>query len=100
MIQSLIRKFVCNKTDQIQERLMNTKDSSVIINRMLLCQKAIDLTTGFVCLCYKCHKYLLMNKLPSLSLNNLMWIGDVPQELQGLTLPEEKLIALVNFCHR
>ncbi|CAF5102018.1 unnamed protein product, partial [Rotaria sp. Silwood1] len=23
-----------------------------------------------------------------------MWIGDVPEELQGLTLPEEKLIAL------
>ena len=78
---------------------MNTKDSSVIINRMLLCQKAIDLTTGFVYLCNKCHKYLLMNKLPSLSLNNLMWIGDVPQELQGLTLPEEKLIALVNDYH-
>ncbi|CAF1541738.1 unnamed protein product, partial [Rotaria sp. Silwood1] len=81
-------------SEEIQERLMNTKDNSVIINKMLLCLKAIDLTTGFAYLCNKCHKYLLMNKLPSLSLNNLMWIGDVPEELQGLTLPEEKLIAL------
>ncbi|CAF3769591.1 unnamed protein product [Rotaria sordida] len=81
-------------SEEIQERLMNTKDSSVIINKMLLCLNAIDLTTGFVYLCNKCHKYLLMNKLPCLSLNNLMWIGDVPEELQGLTLPEEKLIGL------
>jgi hypothetical protein len=25
-----------------------------------------------------------MNKVPPLSLNNLMWIGDIPEELQNL----------------
>ncbi len=64
---------------------------------MLLCHNDINLKTGFARLCNKCHNYLLMNKMPSLSLNNLMWIGDVPKDLQGLTLAEEKLIALVKF---
>lgn len=63
---------------------------------MLLCRKGIDLQSGNVQLCNKCYSDLLNNKLPSLSLSNLMWIGDIPQELQDLTLPEQKLIALVN----
>ncbi|CAF5018069.1 unnamed protein product, partial [Rotaria magnacalcarata] len=63
---------------------------------MLLCRKGIHLDTANVQLCNKCHEDLSCSKLPALSLSNLMWIGDVPQELQDLTLPEQKLIALLN----
>ena len=35
--------------------------------------------------------------MPVLSLNNLMWIGDIPPELQRLTLTEQKLIARVSM---
>ena len=64
---------------------------------MLLYWKAIDLASGCATICEKCHDKLSSNKLRSLSLNNLMWLGDVPPELQCLTLPEQKLIALVTI---
>ena len=66
-----------------------------MINRMLLCWKAIDLSSGCAAICEKCYDKLSSNKLRALSLSNLMWLGDVPPELQCLTLPEQKLIALV-----
>ena len=62
---------------------------------MLLCWKAIDLSNGCATVCEKCHDKLSTNKRRALSLSNLMWLGDVPPELQCLTLPEQKLIALV-----
>ncbi|CAF4480821.1 unnamed protein product [Rotaria sp. Silwood2] len=61
---------------------------------MLLCRKAINLETGCGIICNKCYKYLVSNKMPPCALNNSMWVGDVPQELQELTLSEQKLIAL------
>lgn len=63
---------------------------------MLLCRKAINLDTGCGIICNKCYKYLISNKMPPFALNNSMWIGDLPQELQELTISEQKLIALVN----
>ncbi|CAF5046109.1 unnamed protein product, partial [Rotaria sp. Silwood1] len=33
-------------------------------------------------------------QIPKFSAANNMWLGDVPSELQGLTIPEEKLISL------
>ncbi|CAF2063985.1 unnamed protein product, partial [Rotaria magnacalcarata] len=80
--------------EQIQEYFSDAENTTVIINKMLLCRKGIHLNTGNVQLCNKCHEDLSSNKLPALSLSNLMWIGDVPQELRDLTLPEQKLIAL------
>ncbi len=43
--------------------------------------------------CDPCSSALLRNQTPRLSLANDMWIGDVPLELQILTLPERILIA-------
>ncbi|CAF1356769.1 unnamed protein product [Adineta steineri] len=81
-------------SEEVRNCLMHAKDSSVIINKMLLCRKAINVETGCGIICNKCHKYLISNKIPPFALNNLMWIGDVPEELQDLTLSEQKLIAL------
>ena len=64
---------------------------------MLLCWKAIDLSSGCATICEKCHDKLSSNKLRDLSLTNLMWLGDMPPELRCLTLPEQKLIALVTI---
>jgi len=66
---------------------------------MLLCRKAINLETGSGTIYNKCYKSLTLNKIPAFALNNLMWIGDVPQALQELTLSEQKLIALVNVLY-
>ena len=81
----------------MRQSLVNSKDSSAIINKMLLYWKAIDLSSGCATICEKCHDKLSSNKLGALSLNNLMWLGDVPPELQCLTLSEQKLIALVTI---
>jgi hypothetical protein len=51
-------------------------------------------------LCQKCHDALSKGHIPKFSPANNMWLGDVPTELQGLTIPEEKLISLYrhNSC--
>ncbi|CAF5137009.1 unnamed protein product, partial [Rotaria sp. Silwood1] len=50
--------------------------------------------------CQKCHIALSKGQIPKFSAANNMWLGDVPSELQGLTIPEEKLISLYrhNSC--
>jgi len=51
-------------------------------------------------LCQKCHDALSKERIPKFSAANGMWLGDIPAELQGLTIPEEKLISLYrhNSC--
>ncbi|CAF4618095.1 unnamed protein product [Rotaria sp. Silwood1] len=51
-------------------------------------------------LCQKCHVALTKGIIPKFSAANNMWLGDVPAELQDLTIPEEKLISLYrhNSC--
>lgn len=44
--------------------------------------------------CDDCFRKLRSKKTPPLSLANNMWIGDVPEEIQCLTVPEQMLIAL------
>ena len=51
-------------------------------------------------LCHKCYSSLLKEHIPKFSVANNIWLGDIPIELQGLTIPEEKLISLYrhNSC--
>jgi hypothetical protein len=51
-------------------------------------------------ICQKCHDALSKEHIPKFSVANNMWLGDVPAELQGLTIPEEKLISFYrhNSC--
>ncbi|CAF1543835.1 unnamed protein product, partial [Rotaria sp. Silwood1] len=51
-------------------------------------------------LCQKYHVALTKGIIPKFSAANNMWLGDVPAELQDLTIPEEKLISLYrhNSC--
>ncbi|KZT18000.1 hypothetical protein NEOLEDRAFT_1081404, partial [Neolentinus lepideus HHB14362 ss-1] len=51
-------------------------------------------------ICPKCAQSLDKNKPPELALANGLWIGDMPTELQNLTLAEQLLIARVrhNRC--
>ena len=81
----------------MRQSLVNSKDISAIINKMLLYWKAIDLSSGCATICEKCYDKLSTNKLRALSVTNLTWLGDVPPELQCLTLSEQKLIALVTI---
>ncbi|CAF1337678.1 unnamed protein product, partial [Rotaria sordida] len=51
-------------------------------------------------LCQKCHDALTKGHIPKFSAANDVWLGDVPAELQGLTIPEAKFISLYrhNSC--
>ncbi|CAF4690682.1 unnamed protein product, partial [Rotaria socialis] len=44
--------------------------------------------------CQKCYDDLSKKQIPKFSPANNMWLGDVPTELQGLTIPEKKLISV------
>ncbi|CAF1375663.1 unnamed protein product [Rotaria sordida] len=59
-------------------------------------QNKVDMCT----LCQKCYGALSKGHIPKFSAANNMWLGDIPAELQGLTIPEEKLISLYrhNSC--
>ncbi|CAF4426003.1 unnamed protein product, partial [Rotaria sp. Silwood2] len=48
----------------------------------------------------KCHDSLSKGNIPKFSPANNMWLGGIPPELQGLTIPEVKLISLYrhNSC--
>jgi hypothetical protein len=47
--------------------------------------------------CPICVESLDKKKVPTLALANGLWIGEIPDELQGLTYAEQLLIARV--CH-
>ncbi|CAF0815681.1 unnamed protein product [Adineta steineri] len=51
-------------------------------------------------ICIECWSSLTKEKIPKFSVANKVWIGDIPKELQGLTIPEQRLIAIYrhNSC--
>jgi len=70
----------------------------VLTDGMLLDRSPLSLYRNehgilFANVCDPCVSALKHDKTPSLSLANGMWVGDVPLELQILTLPERILIA-------
>ncbi|CAF1608295.1 unnamed protein product, partial [Adineta ricciae] len=48
-------------------------------------------------ICQECWSYLKKEKIPKFSPANKVWIGEVPQELQNLTIPEQRLISLYRY---
>lgn len=65
----------------------------VLHNGLLLHQPSIGNDGTTLLICMECFNSLKNNKRPQFSLGNNMWVGDVPLELQDLTLPERMLIA-------
>ena len=51
-------------------------------------------------ICTECWLSLKKEKVPKFSPANKVWLGDVPKELKGLTIPEQRLIAIYrhNSC--
>ena len=58
------------------------------------------LAPGCSRVCFTCIESLDKKKMPTLALANGLWIGEIPDELQGLTYAEQLLIARVqhNRC--
>ena len=51
-------------------------------------------------ICEKCHAAPLKKSIPNFAAANNMWLGDIPTELQGLTIPEQMLISLYRHNSR
>ncbi len=64
-----------------------------LVHGLLIYAPALGPTKKTVHICNECRNQLKKNVRPRLSLSNEMWIGDVPQQLKNLTLPERLLIA-------
>ena len=60
---------------------------------LLLSPGGVENSTYVNC-CKQCDQALKINKLPKFSIANKFQIGETPDELKGLTLPEKLLIAL------
>jgi hypothetical protein len=45
-------------------------------------------------MCHECWLAISKGKIAKFSPANSMWVGDVPDQLKGLTIPEQKLISL------
>lgn len=91
--QDLISESLENAGYQELLRPASTHPAHVLTNGMLLYEGAVDMTNKQFKICLECVTGLKNNKQPKHSLANDMWIGDVPRELKGLTLPERILIA-------
>lgn len=63
-----------------------------ILHGMLLYQSSID-SANNADICNECRRSLDADQIPKHALANNLWIGDVPRELEDLTLPERVLIA-------
>ena len=72
------------------------EDGIILYTGGLFQQNKMNMCT----LCQKCHGSLSKGHIPKFSPANNMWLGDVPPELQELTIPEEKLLSLYrhNSC--
>ena len=60
---------------------------------LLLYLPALNEDNSSVSICNECMQSLKKDRRPKFSLANDMWVGDVPRELKGLTMPERTLIA-------
>lgn len=64
-----------------------------LVDGLLIYAPALGVSKQTVYICNECRNQLKKNVRPRLSLSNDMWIGDIPRELQNLTLPERLLLA-------
>jgi hypothetical protein len=63
--------------------------------RMVVLRHLLEVDEGGVTcwVCFECLRALEREMLPKLALANHLWIGEVPSQLTGLTVPEQLLIA-------
>jgi hypothetical protein len=64
----------------------------VLFNDMLLYPSAVSQNNS-TNICNECLGFLKQDRMPPLSLANGLWLGEIPEELSILTLPERMLIA-------
>jgi hypothetical protein len=64
----------------------------VLFNDMLLYPPSIS-QNNITTICNECLGILQQDRMPPLSLANGLWLGEIPEELSILTLPERMLIA-------
>ncbi|CAF4200105.1 unnamed protein product [Rotaria sp. Silwood2] len=98
-----------SENDNIIQRTRSTQSASTCNSSYVQYDNGIVLyvnglfrqnTINMCTICQKCHDSLSKGNIPKFSPANNMWLGDIPPELQGLTIPEEKLISLYrhNSC--
>jgi hypothetical protein len=75
--------------------LTTVKDDVVERNRNLVMHELLEVDEDVVScwMCFECLRALEREKMPRLALANNLWIGDIPNELMVLTIPEQLLIS-------
>ena len=81
--------------ETVIEVLTSSSSNERLGRETMVLQHLLETNEGGVgCwMCFECIRPLERRMLPKLSLANNLWIGDIPSELTGLTIPEQLLIA-------
>src|SRR6266581_362744 len=82
-------------TSHLKPVTQDQHPAQILIAGMLLERKGVIETEGkqYAMLCRACLQDLQHNKIPWFSLSNNMWIGNVPDVLSCLTIPEQLLLS-------
>ncbi|KAF8331666.1 uncharacterized protein EI90DRAFT_3196614, partial [Cantharellus anzutake] len=67
--------------------------SGLLVIKATICET--EEGAWYMGVCYECLASLKRNKKPLFSLMNGLWVGDIPDEIADLTIPEQMLLALV-----
>jgi hypothetical protein len=81
--------------ETVQEVLTTATNNGRNEEEKVILRHLLEINEGGVnCwMCFECVRALERRTLPKLSFANNLWIGDIPHELTGLTIPEQLLIA-------
>lgn len=98
-----MKRFIVDKNSQSSLK----KNSFIYVNDIVLYRAGlhespskVKRTIVYCNICSECWLSLSKEKVPKFSPANSVWMGDIPKQLQGLTIPEQRLIALYrhNSC--
>ncbi|CAF1554051.1 unnamed protein product, partial [Adineta steineri] len=85
---------ITSKAQQVAQGEIDEHSNIFSLSNAVFYKKGYNITEKTGNICQQCYSALSKDKIPMFSVANKMWIGDVPLELQQLTIAEEKLISL------
>ncbi|CAF4296522.1 unnamed protein product, partial [Adineta steineri] len=82
---------IISKAQQVAQEEIDEHSNTFSLSNAVFYKKGYNIAEKTGNICQQCYSALSKDKIPMFSVANKMWIGDVPLELQQLTIAEEKL---------
>ncbi|CAF3827032.1 unnamed protein product, partial [Adineta steineri] len=82
---------IISEAQQVAQEEIDEHSNTFSLSNTVFYKKGYNIAEKTGNICQQCYSALSKDKIPMFSVANKMWIGDVPLELQQLTIAEEKL---------